>query len=156
MEAPNRPKRARAEMSYREPTESDIFSRNGRDPFAPDGAARRPQRDKTNLVPLDSVACENRAVTGAPGFTYSIGGAEIGGAECERVLKEVEIDENAIKLRQQFSDGRRAILMKNGVIVAAAVAETHVSPSNVHPPIFEIPILASIRTGRQQGYGSVR
>ena len=67
-------------------------------------------------------------VPGAPaGLQYSVGGPECGGTEGEKVLREVEIDENAILQRYAFAGCRRILLYRDGRAVAAAVAEMHVS-----------------------------
>ena len=113
-----------------------------------------PQRRKRNTAkasPLDALSGASQPVPGSDHFTFSLGGAETGGPEAERVLREVEIDDDAISLRAQFARGRKVVLYApNGKAVAAAVVEMH--PSDA---IFEVPILASARAHRQQGYGSV-
>ena len=122
-----------------------------------DGAGGRGRRARTQgkTSPLDAHAVVNMAVTGAPGFTYSLGGAEVGGVEAERVLHEVEVDEGVIAMRGQFADARRMALMLRGRVVAASIIEVQQAPSFSSEPFLEIPILAAERSQRQKGYGSV-
>ena len=70
--------------------------------------------------------------------------------EAERILREVEIDDDAINLRGQFQNCRRVLLSRGTRGLAAAVVEL-----KAQEKVFEIPILASARNLRQQGFGSV-
>ena len=77
-------------------------------PPADDGKrSRRQVQGKPS--PLDSHAGVEVVVPGAPEFKYSLGGAEVGGAEAERVLREVEVDEGvqSISLRLFYSPSRQ-------------------------------------------------
>ena len=153
-----RPRReATLNASYREPTEADIFASRGslydaeEDRTTTAAASRRSVRPKGKESPLDALAGNSLPVPGAPtDLSYALGGAETGGLEAERILREVEIDDNAIELRMQFSSGRRVVLSYRRRAVAAAVVEFHASESLV-----EIPILAAARALRGQGHGSL-
>ena len=94
---------------------------------AADGRGGR-RRTTGKESPLDALAAEHAAVDGAPGFTYSLGGAEAGGAEADRILGEVESDEAVIKLTSQFSTCRRIVLFLDGP------AGTRMRPSERHSP----------------------
>ena len=146
-------RRARNIVSYKEPDESE-FERPGKRPRASaadeETSSRKSSRQTTKPSPFDALFCTDAKVPGAPEYTYSIGGAECGGSEAERVLRGVEIDETAINLTQQFSEGRRVVLYRGRHAVAAAVAEMHATGS-----ILELPIVASARSHRQQGNGSI-
>ena len=148
-----RPKREKASVSYREPSESDVYASRGSlyNGAAEDSGSRRSYRPKGKDLPLDALAGLNISVPGATAdLTYSLGGADTGGIEAERILREVEIDDNAIELRMQFSSGRRVVLSNRRRPVAAAVVEFHAAES-----LFEIPILAAGKAMRQQGNGSL-
>lgn len=67
-------------------------------------------------------------VPGSPDLLFSLGGVDTGGQECERILREVEIDDDAIKLRGQFQNGRRVLLHRGTRGLAAAVVEMKVCP----------------------------
>ena len=62
----------------------------------------------------------------------------------------MEIDDDAINLRGQFQNCRRVLLSRGTRGLAAAVVEL-----KAQEKVFEIPILASARNLRQQGFGSV-
>ena len=149
-----RPKRERGFVSYVEPDESEFAAGRARRPRADDESGwRKSSRDGRGTLkpsPLDALTCSDVEVPGAPGLTYSIGGADTGGVECEKVLREVEIDDSAMRLSGQFAEGRRVVLSARGRVIAAALAEVHTSAG-----VFEIPILAASRASRQQGHGSV-
>jgi len=142
----------RTAVSYREMEEDDVgvhytWKMESEESSAP----QRRKRNTAKASPLDALSGASQPVPGSDHFTFSLGGAETGGPEAERVLREVEIDDDAISLRAQFARGRKVVLYApNGKAVAAAVVEMH--PSDA---IFEVPILASARAHRQQGYGSV-
>ena len=106
--------------------------------------------DPRKTSPLDVLACADRVVPGGPGLTYTVGGAEAGGVDAERVLREVEIDDAALNLTGPFLVCRRIALFRSGRVVAAAVFELHAAAN-----VLEIPIFASSRAHRQQGNGSV-
>jgi len=133
-------------VSYREPGENDVYREavqsevtgktakrvksegGGGQPSDTDGRGVR-RRTTSKESPLDALAVDACAVDGAAGFTYSIGGAEVGGAEADRILGEVEADESIIKLTAQFATCRRIVLFQQGRAglraVAAAVMELH-------------------------------
>ena len=100
--------------------------------------------------PLDVLACPETPVPGGGSLTYTVGGAEAGGGDAERVLSEVEIDESALNLTGQFSVCRRIVLLSGGRVISAAVFELHAAAN-----VLEIPIFASSRMHRQRGHGSV-
>ena len=132
----------RTAVSYREMEEDDIgvhytWKMESEESSAP----QRRKRNTAKASPLDALSGASQPVPGSDHFTFSLGGAETGGPEAERVLREVEIDDDAISLRAQFARGRKVVLYApNGKAVAAAVVEMH--PSDA---IFEVPILASAR-----------
>lgn len=170
-----RPVRERARsVSYREPNESEVYREPdpvevaaadrraaakrakpeaGREPDGRGGRRRATGKES----PLDALAVEYVAVEGSEGCTYSLGGAEVGGTEADRILGEVEADESIIKLMSQFSCCRRIVLFQQGRAgrraVAAAVIELHLGGST-SGGVLEVPILASARTARGQGHGS--
>lgn len=49
--------------------------------------------------PLDLLMVSKAEVVGAPGLRYSLGGAETGGVEADKILKDVEDDESIIRLQ---------------------------------------------------------
>ena len=142
-----RAKREVRPVSYREMTADE----QNVDLVAPSSRAReRPERRTGKESPLDSLAGNGFDVPGAPGLCCSLGGEGTGGQEAERILREVEIDDDAIQLRGQFANCRRVLLAQGSRGLAAAVVEL-----KAHEKVFEIPILASARNQRQQGHGSV-
>jgi len=149
----SREARARANVSYVEPDEDEFLAPNKRaaPPQKDEDVSRKSSRvDPRKTSPLDVLACAERVVPGGPGLTYTVGGAEAGGIDAERVLREVEIDDAALNLTGQFLVCRRIVLFRSGRVVAAAVFELHATAN-----VLEIPIFASSRAHRQQGNGSV-
>ena len=67
----DRSKRERSSVSYREPTEGDVYLLA--DPNA-DTAARKSGRKTAREEPIDAIAIKNAPVPGGPDLTYSIGG----------------------------------------------------------------------------------
>ncbi|KAL1520655.1 hypothetical protein AB1Y20_022227 [Prymnesium parvum] len=164
-----RAKRERSVVSYLEPRESDIF----REPPDTPGAPPPPKRAKREKEPaeavdegekerrrsgrvvvkeeaIDAVVCVSTEVTGAPELRYAIGGADLGGQEARSILGEVETDEGLLQLTSQFRSCRRVLLWQRGKMVAAAIIELH-----AREKVLEIPILATRKDLRQQGFGSV-
>jgi len=171
MSRPSR--RASATVTYREPTEDDVF----RDPEPSEVAAaeRRAAKRARSASPvevegrgakrrtgkeslLDALFVNHAEVEGAPDFVYSLGGADAGGAEADRILGEVESDQTMIRLTSQFSGCRRIVLFSTGrhgvKAVAAAVIELHLGGASTGG-VLEVPILASARSSRAQGHGSL-
>ena len=60
------------------------------------------------------------------------------------------LDDNLVNLRAQYAQARRFVLCREGVPVAAAVAEAHANHATL-----EVPILAAAKTQRQKGHGSL-
>ena len=135
-----RAKREVRPVSYREVAAEEPF-----ETVAPSSRAReRPERKTGKESPLDSLAGNGFDVPGAPDLCCSLGGEGTGGQEAERILREVEIDDDAIQLRGQFANCRRVLLAQgSGKGLAAAVVEL-----KAHEKVFEIPILASARNCR--------
>ena len=143
-----RAKRTTTPVSYREMNDTEMNADLVVPP--PSRARERPERRTGKESPLDSLAGKDLDVPGAPGLCFSLGGEGTGGQEAERILREVEIDDDAIQLHGQFANCRRVLLAQGSRGLAAAVVEL-----KAHEKVFEIPILASARNQRQQGHGSV-
>ena len=142
-----RAKRTTTPVSYREMNDTETNADLVVPPPSRAGAAERRTGKES---PLDSLAGKDLDVPGAPGLCFSLGGEGTGGQEAERILREVEIDDDAIQLHGQFANCRRVLLAQGSRGLAAAVVEL-----KAHEKVFEIPILASARNQRQQGHGSV-
>ena len=66
------------------------------------------RQKETKRSPLDAIAGKGKAVPGAPDLSYSLGGvAEVGGAEVERVLDSVEMDDQVAAMRGPYAGARR-------------------------------------------------
>ena len=91
-------------------------------------------------------------VANMAGMTWLVGGAEVGGAAAEKVMRSAftVLDDNLVNLRAQYAQARRFVLCREGVPVAAAVAEAHANHATL-----EVPILAAAKTQRQKGHGSL-
>ena len=148
-----------------EPDESEFIEGSRRKRAEPEGgrdshdSRRRTVRTQGRASKLDQLACTDVALPGTEltraNLTYSIGGADTGGSEADKVLRVVEIDESAIALTGQFAEARRVVLSRDGRVVAAALVEVHSISSMNLEEIFEIPILATRPQQRQLGHGSV-
>eukprot|EP00964_Phaeocystis_antarctica_P042544 scaffold24392_cov57-Phaeocystis_antarctica.AAC.2 len=70
------------------------------------------------------------------GLTWLVGGAEVGGAAAEKVMRSAftVLDDNLINLRAQYAQARRFVLCRDGVPVAAAVAEAHANHATLEVP----------------------
>jgi len=147
--ASKRPRREAKVVSYREYEETEVYREVDDRDVVPSQQRRRSGRVTIKELPLDALAGAHIPVTGAAEFTYALGGAETGGNEADRILREVETDDSIIALRAQFVNCRRVALSLRTRIVAAAIIEMHSAG------VLEIPILASAKAARQQGYGSV-
>ena len=100
--AMERSKRERAAVSYREPGETDDLY------VVADAPNQRKSGRKTEKEkPIDKIAVKSAPVPGGPNLTYSIGGAECGGEEANKILREVETDEGLLLLHSQFRACRR-------------------------------------------------
>ena len=91
-------------------------------------------------------------VANMAGMTWLVGGAEAGGAAAEKVMRSAftVLDDNLVNLRAQYAQARRFVLCREGIPVAAAVAEAHADHATL-----EVPILAAAKTQRQKGHGSL-
>ena len=114
---------------------------------------RRSGRATVKESMLDAFAERGeQPVAGMAGLTWLVGGADAGGAAAEKVMRSAftVLDDNMINLRSQYAQARRFVLCKEGVPVAAAVAEAHADQATL-----EVPILAAAKTQRQKGHGSL-
>ena len=116
------------------------------------GGVRRSARERAKETLLDAFSDEAQPVANAPELSFAIGGAEVGGAAAERIMRGAftVLDDNVVMLRAQYAAARRVVLLRDGVPAAAAVVELHEEHG-----ILEVPILAAGRQQRQQGHGSV-
>ena len=113
------------------------------------------RQKETKRSPLDALAGKGKAVPGAPDLSYSLGGvAEVGGAEVERVLDSVEMDDQVAAMRGPYAGARRIAICRGVRVLAAAAVEVHETTASL-PSVIEIPILASARSERRKGFGSV-
>ena len=70
---------------------------------------RSMRQKETKRSPLDALAGKGKAVPGAPDLSYSLGGvAEVGGAEVERVLDSVEMDDQVAAMRGPYAGEKKA------------------------------------------------
>ena len=79
-------------------------------------------------------------------------GRSDGGAAAERIMRGAfsVLDDNVVLLRAQYAAARRAVLLRDGQPVAAAVVEVHIEHA-----VLEVPILAAAHRQRQLGHGSI-
>ena len=156
-------RRGAGRVTYREVEEHEVWvGPKDKDDYL-DPSVRRSGRVTTKDNALDALAVVMAEVEGFDELRYSIGGADTGGIEADKILKDVEDDESIIRLQAQFQNCRRIVLHdvagrgKSGRVLAAAVFEFHQNVIDLDGTrsVIEIPIFAASKNGRQQGHGSL-
>ena len=86
------------------------------------------------------------------GYTCGCNAAEAGGKEGSKLLSSsfASLDASVLELTGHYKGSERVVLLKDGIVVAAANVQLH---REYH--VLEVPIFAAAKTARGKGYGSV-
>ena len=86
----------------------------------------------------------------SPSVRYEVGGADAGGPQGDRILRTFEIEDSLLYLTGVHAAARRVLLFVDEQLVAVAVAEIHAAQG-----VIDVPVLATAKARRRQGFGSV-